>query len=153
MLQSVFLKKCHSCIFNRKVIATVITPALWFSRTDVVTINQGHEEVGDCKHNIQNGLINTLDKGKTKCLQDVLLKSARIVFCVVSLADKRGRCLCCWRLQECEKKGFHLVSLYPLSYWFPLQKTCTVYTGKAKLHYLAVSCYLEVVGVKKPNGL
>lgn len=133
----------------------LIAPKLWFRRTDVATIKQGHEEVGDWEHNTQSGLINTLGGGKTNRLSDVLLKSACIVFFfgAVYLADKRDRYLCCWRPQECKKWSFHFVSLYPFSYWFPLQKTRTVFTGKAKLHYLSVLCYLEVVWVKKSNSL
>lgn len=61
-------------IFNRK--SMLIASKLLFRRTDVVTISPGHEEVSDREHNTHNGLINTLDEGKTKCLPDVLLKSA-----------------------------------------------------------------------------
>ena len=45
------------------------------------------------------------------------------------------------------------MSLYPLSYCFSFNKARTIFTGKAKLHYLLVLCYLEVVEVKKTAGL
>ena len=51
------------------------------------------------------------------------------------------------------RKEAAILSLYPLSYWFPLKKAHTVFTGKANLHYLLVLCYLEVMEVKKTAGL
>lgn len=97
---------------------------------------------------IYASLINTLVGGKTKCQPDTLLKSICIVF-----ADKRDRCLCCKRLEECAKRSCHVVSLYPLSYRFPLKKARTVFTGKAKVHYLPVLGYLGVIEVEKSAGL
>lgn len=63
---------------------------------------------------------------------------------------KEVRCLCCWRLEERKKSSFHLVSLCPGSH---CRKARTVFPGEVKLHYLPVSCYLEVAEVKKTNGL
>lgn len=158
MCSTVLLKRVphehhkNTLVINRKPI--LIAPKLWFGRTHVVTINQGLGEARYWQHNApERPDICLSDKHfgrrKTKCQPDTLLKSFRIVF----FADKRDRCLCCRRLEECEKRSCHFVSLYPLSYGFPLKKARTVFTGKAKLHYLLVLCYLEVVEVKKTAGL
>lgn len=93
-------------------------------------------------------LINTLVRGKPSVSRK-LFWSLFVLF----FADKRDRCLFCRRVEECVNRRCHFVSLYPLSYWFPLKKARTIFTGKAKLHYLLVLCYLEVGEVKKTAGL
>ena len=127
----------NTLVINRKLI--LIAPKLWFGRTHVLTINQGLEEVGYWQNNAPawpDVCLSDKQFGqrKTKCQPDVLWS----LFVLFFFADKRDRCLCCQRLEECEKRSCHFVSLYPLSYWFPLKRARTVFTGKAKLHYLLV---------------
>lgn len=139
-------------VINRKLI--LIAPKLWFGRTHVVTINQGLEEVGYWQHNApERADICLSDKhfGQRKNQVSAGYAFEVCLYCFFQIKETGAFVVA--GLEECEKRSCHFVSLYPLSYWFPLKKARTVFTGKAKLHYLWVLCYLEVVEVKKTNGL
>lgn len=130
----------NTLVINRKLI--LIAPKLWFGRTHVLTINQGLEEVGYWQHNAPawpDVCLSDKQFGQRKNQVSAGYSFEVCLYCFFFFfADKRDRCLCCRRLEECEKRSCHFVSLYPLSYWFPLKRARAVFTGKAKLHYLLV---------------
>lgn len=103
---------CPTSVINRKLILTA--PKLYLGKTDVPTFNQGLEEVDWWQHNVPDLCDKHFGQRKTNRQQDAPLKSA------LYFVDKRERCLCCHWMEECEKRSFHFVSLYSLTYFFQL---------------------------------